>query len=245
MSGGASSGGAAADAEVPVVTIDGPSGAGKGTLAGLLAARLGWHLLDSGAIYRVLAHAARQQGVALDDATGLAALAGRLDLAFRRGEDGAVRAFLGGDDVSAAIRTEEAGMGASRVAALPAVRAALLALQRSFRQPPGLVADGRDMGTVVFPDATAKIFLSASPRERARRRHKQLMEKGVSANIADLSEEIAARDRRDRERAAAPLVPAAGAIQLDSTGKSIDEVLREAIAGLPAALRDGPISTRR
>jgi cytidylate kinase len=229
--------------DIPVITVDGPGGAGKGTLAGRLARHLGWHLLDSGAIYRLVAHAALQRGVSFDDAVALSALARDLDVRFEQGDDGIVRAFLDGHDVSRAIRTESAGMGASRVAALPAVREALLALQRSFRRPPGLVADGRDMGTVVFPNATTCFFLTADVEERARRRHKQLKEKGVDAKLADLLEEIAERDRRDRERAVAPLKPADGAILLDSTGKDIETVLSEALAALPAQTGGGTETT--
>lgn len=227
------------DPTAPVITVDGPSGAGKGTLSQRLAGHLGWHLLDSGAIYRVLAFAAQRRGVPLDAADRLAALAERLDVTFTAGtpRDG-VRVWLEGEDATAAIRTETAGGAASQVAAIPAVREALLQRPRAFRCLPGLIADGRDMGTVVFPDATLKLFLTASPRARAERRHKQLMEKGVDASIAALSEEIAQRDRRDRERSVAPLVAADDAILLDSTGKTIEAVWRETLAHLPT----GPAS---
>ncbi len=226
----------ASAAAVPVIAIDGPSGVGKGTLAARLAEHLGWHLLDSGAIYRVLGYAALQQGVAMDDGVQLARLARALDLCFERGPDGTAVPLLDGVSVAAQIRTEDAGAAASRVAAHPAVREALLALQHGFRRAPGLIADGRDMGTVVFPDSTLKLFLTASARVRAERRHKQLMEKGVSANIHALFEEIAARDQRDRERATAPLVAAADAVEIDSTGKSVDAVWQEVLSLLPSAL---------
>lgn len=205
--------------EVPVVTIDGPSGTGKGTIATLLARRLGWHCLDSGAIYRVLGLCAGRAGVDLDDETGVCPLAETLPLAF---EDG--RVLLAGEDVGDAIRTETAGSAASRVAVHPRVRAALLEWQRRQARPPGLVADGRDMGTVVFPRAPLKVFLDASPEERAARRYKQLNEKGLDANLAGLVEEIRARDARDRSRAVAPLRPAEDALVLDSTQLAIAEV---------------------
>ena len=204
----------------PVITIDGPSGTGKGTVTALVAQRLGWHTLDSGALYRVLGLAAEGRGVAFDDADGLAALAASLPLAFV-GD----RVLLDGTDVSDAIRTETAGMAASRVAALPGVRAALLDWQRRMARAPGLVADGRDMGTVVFPDAGLKIFLDASPEVRAERRYKQLKEKGLDVNLAALVMDIRERDERDRTRAVAPLRAAGEAVVVDSTALSIAEVL--------------------
>ncbi|SHF16633.1 cytidylate kinase [Modicisalibacter ilicicola DSM 19980] len=210
--------------QVPVLAIDGPGGAGKGTVSRLIAARLGWHLLDSGALYRLTAQAAVKHDTALDDEPGLARLAETLDVAFLA-EDGDARVILEGEDVSLAIRTEEAGERASRVAALPEVRSALLARQRDFRKAPGLVADGRDMGTVVFPRATLKIFLTASAEERARRRLLQLQESGTDASLSSLLKEIQARDARDMQRAVAPLKPAVDAIELDTTELSIPDVV--------------------
>ncbi|AYF35022.1 (d)CMP kinase [Vreelandella alkaliphila] len=210
--------------KAPVLTIDGPGGAGKGTISGLVAERLGWHLLDSGALYRLTAQAALKHDVALDDEVSLALLAAQLDVAFPV-LDGQPRTLLEGEDVSRAIRTEQAGERASRVAALPQVREALLQRQRDFQQSPGLVADGRDMGTVVFPDAALKIFLTASAQERARRRHLQLQEAGVSASLSSLLKEIQARDARDTQRSVAPLKPADDAITLDTTCLSIPEVV--------------------
>ncbi|QNI02913.1 (d)CMP kinase [Halomonas sp. SH5A2] len=208
----------------PVLTIDGPGGAGKGTISGLMAERLNWHLLDSGALYRLTAQAAVKHQVALDDEASLAQLAQTLDVAFPV-ENGQPRTLLEGEDVSRAIRTEQAGERASQVAALPAVRQALLQRQRDFCQVPGLVADGRDMGTVVFPDASLKIFLTASASERARRRHQQLQEAGVDASLSSLLKEIQARDARDMHRDVAPLKPADDAITLDTTCLSIPEVV--------------------
>jgi CMP/dCMP kinase len=210
---------------VPVITIDGPSGSGKGTISRAAAKALGWALLDSGALYRLVALAGRRASISLDDAGALARLAGQFDIQFGANAAGDEAVRLDGQDVTLAIRTEEAGSDASKVAALGAVRAALLERQRRFAIPPGLVADGRDMGTVVFPQADVKIFLTASPSERALRRYKQLKEKGVAANLAALSLEIAERDRRDMSRAISPLIASADAITLDTTGMSIDEVI--------------------
>ncbi|WP_416423019.1 (d)CMP kinase [Pseudomonas sp. App30] len=221
----------------PVITIDGPSGSGKGTVAGILAKRLGWNLLDSGALYRLLAFNAGNHGVALDNEALLAQLAAHLDVQFIAATEGQLqRIILEGDEVSSVIRTETAGAGASKVAALPAVRDALLQRQRAFLEAPGLIADGRDMGTVVFPDAPLKIFLTASAEERARRRYLQLKGKGEDVSLSSLLDEIRARDERDTQRAVAPLKPAADAIQLDSTELSIEQVLERIMSEV--ALRD-------
>lgn len=212
--------------QAPIITIDGPSGSGKGTVAGLLARRLGWNLLDSGALYRLLAFAARNHGVDLTNEEALKLLAAHLDVQFLSGADGSSQSIvLEGEDVTQAIRNEQVGAGASQVAALPAVRDALLQRQRAFHEAPGLVADGRDMGTVVFPAAPLKVFLTASADERARRRYEQLKAKGEAVNLASLLEEIRQRDERDSQRAIAPLVAAEDAIQLDSTSLSIEQVM--------------------
>ena len=210
--------------DIPVIAIDGPSGSGKGTSARCVADTLGWHLLDSGALYRLVALAAQQNGVALDDVGALSQLAARLDVRFGSDERGEEQIWLAGEDVTALIRTEEGGAGASAVAALKPVRSALLGLQRGFRRAPGLVADGRDMGTHVFTDAGLKVFLTASPQERAVRRHKQLKDKGIDVSLAAVSTDIEERDRRDSERSVAPLRPAEDARILDSSGKSIEDV---------------------
>jgi cytidylate kinase len=214
---------------VPVMTIDGPSGSGKGTVSRAAAHALGWALLDSGALYRLVALAARNAGVSLEDGPGLAALAGGLDIKFGSDSAGEEDVWLDGREVTGAIRTEQAGNDASKVAALGLVRAALLERQRRFAVPPGVVADGRDMGTVVFPQAEVKIFLTASAAERAARRYKQLKEKGVAATLAALSLEIAERDRRDTNRAISPLVPSADAVLLDTTGMSVEEVVERVL----------------
>ena len=208
------------DPLAPVVTIDGPGGSGKGTLSSLVAAKLGWHLLDSGALYRIVAVSAQSQAIDLADENELVAMVADLQIAFI-GD----KVDVNGSDLSDIIRTEETGVAASQVAALPGVRDAILALQKSFQRAPGLVADGRDMGTVVFPHSKAKIFLDASAEARADRRYKQLKNKGLSVNLRDLLEQIQERDARDRGRAVAPLKPAADALIIDSTQMSIEEVL--------------------
>jgi cytidylate kinase len=207
-------------AQIPIITIDGPTASGKGTVADHVARALGWHVLDSGALYRLTALSVVGQGVDLDDVDALAAAARGLDVEFREG-----RISMGGEDVTAAIRQERIGELASRIAAQAPVRAALLDRQRRFLRPPGLVADGRDMGTVVFPEAQLKIFLVADVDSRAARRCKQLKEKGISANLAALLEDMRARDARDRNREVSPLVPAADARTIDSSDLSIDETV--------------------
>jgi CMP/dCMP kinase len=212
-------------AAAPVVTIDGPSGSGKGTISRAVANHTGWHLLDSGALYRLVAHAGAGQGLDPADIEGHARLAAAMGVDFGVSADGGERVTLDGEDVTQAIRTEAAGQGASRVAAWPAVRTALLERQRAFARPPGLVADGRDMGTVVFPGARLKIYLTASAAERALRRYKQLKDKGSGVSLSALSREITERDARDSTRAVAPLIPAPDAEVIDSTGLAIEEVV--------------------
>lgn len=215
---------------VPVLAIDGPSGSGKGTLAQMLANRLGWYLLDSGALYRIVGLAAVEQGVDLDDEDALAAVAAHLKVRFAAtalGEPTAV--ILDDRDISDAVRSEQTGYLASRVAVFNGVRQALHNRQRAFARSPGLVADGRDMGTEVFPDAPLKIFLTASAEERARRRHKQLINKGESVNVGALLEDIQARDRRDSEREVSPLRPAADAVIIDSTALEIEQVVQQVL----------------
>jgi cytidylate kinase len=234
-------GSGAGSGPVPVVTVDGPSGSGKGSLSVRLSSALGFALLDSGALYRLTALSALRRDVALDDAPGLAALACDLNVGFCIGDgDPPVLATLDGEDVNRELRSERCGDAASRVAAHVPVRDALLARQRAFRQAPGLVADGRDMGTVVFPDARLKLFLTASLRVRAQRRYKQLIAKGISASLHDLCEEIQGRDRRDMNRAVAPLSPAADAVVIDTSNELLAAVfervmklVRERIAGMP------------
>ena len=206
--------------QVPVITIDGPSGSGKGTVTQAVAERLGWRALDSGALYRLVGYAVDQIGICFDNENKISQIASELDVEFKSGQ-----IFLEGKEVTNLIRTETAGNSASKVATMPGVRAALLDWQRDYAQSPGLVADGRDMGTTVFPQAGVKIFLTASAAERAQRRYKQLKEKGLPANLAALTAEIEERDVRDRSRAASPLVAAPDAIQIDSTAMGIDEVV--------------------
>lgn len=212
---------------VPILTIDGPSGVGKGTVARVMAQELGWQLLDSGALYRILALAAVDAGLALDDETAVAALAGALEIRFEVDAQGAEQIWVAGSERSNEVRDEATGGLASEIAVLPQVREALLQRQRDFAELPGLVADGRDMGTVVFPQAALKLFLDASAEERARRRHRQLSDAGMDANIDRLCSEIRARDERDRNRVEAPLKPADDAICIDTTSLSVDAVLQQ------------------
>jgi cytidylate kinase len=214
---------------VPIVTIDGPSGSGKGTIARLVAKHAGWHLLDSGALYRLAALEGARRGLAPDDVQGHARWAAVMDVTFGIGPDGGEVVTLAGRDVTAELRSETAGAGASRVAAWPALRDALLARQHAFALPPGLVADGRDMGTVVFPAADLKVFLTASADERALRRYKQLKDKGSDVSLAALSREIAERDARDATRAVAPLKPAPDAEVVDSTALTIEQVVHRVL----------------
>lgn len=218
----------------PVVAIDGPSGSGKGTIAHRLAAKLGFHVLDSGSLYRLLALAAQQHGVGVGNEPALEVLAAHLDVQFQQGADGDAVIILEGEDVTTIIRSEEIGKAASQVAALPAVRQALLQRQQAFREAPGLVADGRDMGTVVFQDACLKIFLTATAEARAERRYKQLLEKGFDASLPALIEDIRGRDDRDINRAVAPLRPADDAIILDSTQLGIEAVMAKLIQEVAA-----------
>jgi cytidylate kinase len=213
-------------ANIPVLTIDGPSGSGKGTIAYRVASELGWHLLDSGALYRLTAVAAARAGLADAGESELADIAAGLKVRFASSDDGGQQIFLSGEEVSAEVRDEQCGLMASKIAPLPAVRQALIGLQQSFRKAPGLVADGRDMGTVVFPDAGLKIFLTASAAERAKRRHKQLKDKGIDVSLPALSRDIEDRDRRDSERSVAPLRPADDARVLDSSHLNIGEVVQ-------------------
>jgi len=221
-------------AAVPVLTIDGPSGSGKGTISRHVAQRLGWHYLDSGALYRAVGLAASWADIDLSDASALVRCTFDTEIGFREDAGGEPRVIVNGLDATDELRTETAGAAASAIAAIPEVRAALKDRQRAFRRAPGLVADGRDMGTVIFPDAACKVFLTASAEERAERRYKQLKEKGVSVTLDGLLREILARDARDASRAVAPLRPAEDAVRIDTTGQGIDQVVERVLALLPA-----------
>lgn len=218
------------DSSAPVLTIDGPSGSGKGTISRLVARRLGWHYLDSGALYRAVGVAAGWADLDLGDPAALVRCAFDARIEFREPPDGDLRVIVNGVDATDELRTETAGAAASAIAAIPEVRAALRDRQRGFRRPPGLVADGRDMGTVIFPDAGTKVFLTASAEERAERRYKQLKDKGVSVTLGDLLREILARDARDASRAVAPLRPADDAVCIDTTGTGIEAVVERVLS---------------
>jgi cytidylate kinase len=218
-------------APAPVLTIDGPSGSGKGTISALVAHHLGWRLLDSGALYRAVGYAAGMEGLDLSDVEAVTRCAHSTKIQFRAVEHGGeTRIIVNGHDATDELRTETAGAAASAIASVPSVREALVAMQLGFRRPPGLVADGRDMGTVIFPDAAFKVFLTASAAERAKRRYKQLKEKGLSVTLAGLQREIEARDSRDASRAVAPLKPAVDALLIDTTGTGITDVVAKVLA---------------
>ena len=218
-------------AAVPVLTIDGPSGSGKGTISRLVADHLGWRLLDSGALYRAVGYAAGAADLDLSDAEAITRCAETTKIQFRAApHDGETRVLVNGHDATDELRTETAGAAASAIASIPSVRKALVELQLSFRKAPGLVADGRDMGTVIFPDAPYKVFLTASAAERAKRRYKQLKEKGLSVTLSSLQSEIEARDARDASRTVAPLKPAADAVLVDTTGMGIEDVVAKVLA---------------
>ncbi len=218
------------EGEIPIFTIDGPSGSGKGTVSRILAQRLGWHYLDSGALYRLTAYEAEKQQVALNDEAAVAKIAGSLNVHFEADGDAV---FLAGINVNNAIRTEACGNKASKVASLPTVRDALLDWQRAFKKPPGLVADGRDMGSVVFPQATIKVFLTASAEVRAERRYAQLKEKGIGGNLDTIFNDISERDLRDSARSIAPMKPAEGAVLLDTDKLPVEAVVEKLVGLLP------------
>ncbi|MFA5684245.1 MAG: (d)CMP kinase [Lysobacteraceae bacterium] len=226
---------------VPILTIDGPSGAGKGTISRRVAAHLGWHFLDSGALYRAIGVAAGWEDIDLADPEALTRLAERTRVEFRDADGQETRVIVDGVDATDELRTETAGAAASAIAAIPAVRAALFDKQRDFLRPPGLVADGRDMGTVVFPEAGYKVFLTASAGERAQRRHKQLKAKGMEVTLDGLLREIVARDARDAQRTVAPLKPADDAVTVDTTGVPIEQVVERVLALLPAVPSADPV----
>ncbi|MGS0535589.1 (d)CMP kinase [Pseudoalteromonas sp. SaAl2] len=231
---------------MPVITVDGPSGSGKGTVCRLLADKLGWDVLDSGAIYRVLSLAALHHQIALDNEEALVPLAANLDVQFLvDSQTNAGKVILEGEDVSTTIRNEEVGAAASKVAALPRVREALLRRQRAFRTENGLIADGRDMGTVVFPDAPLKIYLTASAQERARRRYVELNERGLDVTLSGLLEDIQARDERDMNREVAPLVPADDAIELDTSELNAQQVFDKVMTLLDTAVSEGKFPSRK
>ena len=216
---------------VPVLTIDGPSGSGKGTISRMVAEKLGWRLLDSGALYRAVGYAAGMEGLDLSDAEAVTRCAQTTKIRFVAATDGSdTRVMVNGHDATDELRTETAGGAASAIASIPSVRQALVEMQMGFRKAPGLVADGRDMGTVIFPEAPFKVFLTASAAERAKRRYKQLKEKGLSVTLATLQREIEARDERDASRTVAPLKPAADAVFIDTTGMGIDVVVAKVLA---------------
>jgi cytidylate kinase len=221
---------------VPVITIDGPSGSGKGTISQYLAGKLGWHHLDSGALYRLLAYAALQQALPLDDTAALVQLAARLSASYQLPTSENPAIMLDGVDVGQALRTEKCAEAASKTAALPAVREVLLAWQRHYRQPPGLIADGRDMGTVVFPDATLKLFLTARPEVRAMRRYNQLKNKGIIVNLEELIREVEARDQRDSSRKASPLMPAGDAVIVDNSDQDEARTLQQVLQAVQGAM---------